>query len=178
MFRKAKRPAWPAALGGLVLIAAGGCGLLVDFFDPDLAGRLGLDPATIKPQQGTVIVAFANSTRYPAAFNAYWSRDANNLAGYSRNFSVDVPSGNVRNEVLECPVGVISPGSLDSTFTPSGLAVVVQAAGEAAQVEYAGPPLISGDGFFCGDVIEIRVSAIGTGDTATYAVSVRVIRGR
>ena len=178
MFRKAKRPARPTALAGLVLVAAGGCGLLVDFFDPDLAGRLGLDPATVKPQQGTVIVAFANSTRYPAAFNAYWSRDANNLAGYSRNFSVDVPSGNVRNEVLECPVGVVSPGSLDSTFTPSALAVVVQAAGEAEEVQYAGPPLISGDGFFCGDVIEIRLSAIGTGDTATYAVSVRVIRGR
>ena len=172
---RAMRLAW---IGGLVLIVAGGCGLLVDFFDPDLAGRLGLDPATVRPEQGTVLVAFNNTTRSPAVFSAYWSRDARNLTRYSRNFNVDVPAGNVRNEVLECPVGLVSPGTLGPDFGRDNVAAIVQTATGFEDVAYAGPVLVSGDGFVCGDVIEVRLSSVGTGEAATYSVSVRVIRGR
>lgn len=177
--RRVSTRAWdPAWVGGLLLVVAGGCGLLADFFDPSLADRLGLDPAFLNPQQGTVIVAFNNTTRSPAAFSAYWSRDARDLTRHARNFGVDVPAGSVRNEVLECPVGQFSPGTLGADFSRSRGAVVVQTATGFETIDYPGPELTVGDGFACGDVIEVRLSAIGTGEAVTYSVSVRVIPGR
>ena len=167
--------------GGLVLLAVGGCGLVVDLFAPGLAQAVGLDPASIKPQQGTVIVAFNNTTRYPATFFAYESADAVNLARSSRNFSADIAAGKVGNEVLECPVGLISPGSLSSTFTVDGVAAsvagVAGTTGVLATVGYTGNPVISGSSFSCGDVIEIRLSAGGTTEAPTFVISVRVIPG-
>ena len=88
------RTAWERIVcvlaGGVVLLAVGACGIVSDLLAPGLAQEIGLDPASIKPQQGTVIVAFNNTTRYPATFFAYESADAVNLARSSRNFSADI----------------------------------------------------------------------------------------
>ncbi len=158
---------------GASLLLLGGCGLVSDIFDPGLASQIGLDPAIIRPQQGTIIVAFNNTTRYPAVFYCAWSLDAQNLSQKSRNFSVDVPGG---NEVLECPVGLITPGSIEAEFTYNNLAAVVTAPG-AGEVTYNGGPLLNGTSYLCGYVIEVRLYSIGTGENATYGVTVRVIPG-
>lgn len=166
----------PRLLGALALFMVSGCGLVGDLFNEDAVRQLGLDPATVFGEDGTVIVALYNTTRVTADFNAWWSLDASNLTAKSRNFSVEVEGGAVKNEVLQCPIGVISPGSLDANFVASDVAVVLDS-GE--QVTYTGPVLLSGSSFLCGDVIEIRLLPIGgTSDTQEYAVSVRVIRGR
>jgi hypothetical protein len=167
--------------GGVVLLAVGACGLVSDALAPGLAQQIGLDPASIKPQQGTVIVAFNNTTRYPATFFAYQSADATDLTRSSRNFSADIAAGKVGNEVLDCPVGLIAPGSLDSTFNPAGVAAsLAGVAGSTvalAEVAYFGNSVISGSSFSCGDVIEIRLSAGGTTEAPTFAITVRVIPG-
>lgn len=179
------RTAWERMVcvlaGGVLLLALSACGLVSDALAPGLATQLGLDPASIKPQLGTVMVAFNNTTRYPATFFAYLSVDATDLTRSSRNFSADIAAGKVGNEVLDCPVGLISPGSLDSAFAPGGIAAsVAGVAGSTAalaEVAYAGNPVISGSSFSCGDVIEIRLTAGGTTEAPTFAVSVRVIPG-
>ena len=167
---------------GLVLLAGGGCGLVGDLFAPQFAQEFGLDPATIKPQQGTVLVAFDNTTRFPATFFAYESVDAQDLTRSSRNFSADVAAGKVANEVLDCPVGLISPGSLGSNFAVDRTAVIlagtVGTTATGTTLLYAGNPVISGSSFSCGDVIEIRLSATGAADQPVFTVSVRVIPGR
>ena len=179
------RTAWERRVcvlaGGVVLLAVGACGIVSDALAPGLAQQIGLDPASIKPQQGTVIVAFNNATRFPATFFAYASADAVDLTRSSRNFSADIAAGKVGNEVLDCPVGRIAPGSLTSTFTVDGVAAtlagVAGSTGAVAIVGYAGNPVISGSSFNCGDVIEIRLSAGGTADAPTFVISVRVIPG-
>jgi len=161
---------------GLSLLLVSGCGLVSDIFDPGLASQIGLDPAIIRPQQGTIIVAFNNTTRYPAVFYGAWSLDAQDLTQKSRNFSVEVPAGSVRNEVLECPVGLITPGSFEADFSYNNLAALVTAPG-AGEVTYSGGPLLNGSSFLCGYVIEVRLYSIGTGENATYGVTVQVIPG-
>jgi hypothetical protein len=165
----------------MVLLVVGACGLVSDALAPGLAQQIGLDPASIKPQQGTVIVAFNNTTRYPATFFAYQSADATDLTRSSRNFSADIAAGKVGNEVLDCPVGLISPGSLSSAFAVDTVAATLGGvAGSTAAdaiVGYAGNPVISGSGFSCGDVIEIRLSGGGTVEAPTFAITVRVIPG-
>jgi hypothetical protein len=179
------RTAWERMVcvlaGSVALLALGACGLVSDALAPGLAQQIGLDPASIKPQQGTVMVAFNNTTRYPATFFAYLSVDATDLTRSSRNFSADIAAGKVGNEVLDCPVGLISPGALDSAFSPSGVAAsVAGVAGSTtalAEVAYTGNPVISGSSFSCGDVIEIRLAAGGTTESPTFAITVRVIPG-
>ncbi len=105
-----------AALG-LLAAGLGGCGIVGDFFAPTLAASLGLDPSTINPSQGTVIVAFHNMTQSPATFLAFKATNASDFTTGSRNFSVQVQPGQVGNEVLDCPVGLITPGTFVVTGT-------------------------------------------------------------
>ena len=163
---------------GLAVLPAGGCAVVGDLLDPGLAVALGMDPATIKPQQGVVIVAFNNTTRYPAQFFAFESLDADDLTQSSRNFSAEVAAGQVQNEVLDCPVGLIAPGSLGDNFAYDSTAVVVTGPDFAEIKPYNGPPLLSGSSFSCGDLVEIRVSATGAGAGERFAVTVRVVPGR
>lgn len=167
-------------LCGLVLVPAGGCAVVSDVLSPGLLAQLGFDPATIVAPQGTVIVAFNNQTQFPADFFAFESVDARDLTRSSRNFSVHVDPNQVRNEVIDCPVGLISPGSLGATFAISTQAVdVLAAGGAAAQVAYAGQPLENGTAFVCGDIIEIRLVAAAGGtqqQNQAYQLIVQVIR--
>ena len=173
------KPLMLTTLCGLLALPSGGCAILADALDPNLAVMLGLDPATISPQRGTIIVAFDNTTRFAAEFFAFESVEPE-PADYvvdSRNFSVQVPAGQVRNEVLSCPVGAISPGSLDASFAPQTLAVQVTTDTEVTDVEYTGQALQAGTAYSCGDVIEIRLVATGTATAQTYSISVRIIPG-
>ena len=75
---------------------------------------------------------------------------------------------------------MISPGSLGEdfsleTFTRTAVSVVEQ--GEDATtttVDYAGEPLVSGETYFCGDVVEIRLYQTTQG---AYQIAVRILPG-
>jgi hypothetical protein len=160
----------------LLALPIGGCGLPLDLLNPNLASSLGFDVSTIQSGQGTVIVAFQNATRYPVTFFAFESQDTTDLSIDSRNFSLEVANGEVGNEVLSCPLGLISPGSLNASFQISEVAAEVQAEAGAVQVAYGGAPLQINSAFSCGDVIEMRVSP--SGDATTFVLTVRVVPGR
>jgi len=190
--------AWPKTrlvrglMLGMMLAPVASCGIPADLLNPGFLVGLGLDPATVIPQQGSVIVAFKNSTTHTATFYAFESVSAIKLGQSSRNFSVDVGPSEVKNEVLDCPVGLISPGELAADFTPDTRAAVVHVVTTAQQtqtqnevdVAYTGDPLTSGSAYTCGDVIEIELSAAagGTnGQTANqqqFVLTVQVIPGR
>lgn len=176
------RRRWVWLGGALLVLPLGGCALVSDMIAPSLPLQLGLDPATVTPQQGVVVVAFNNTTQFPAEFYAYEAPNAQNVSSSSRNFSAQVDAGKQQNEVLDCPVGVISPGSLNASFQPDSTAVTVAGTagtqGVVATVAYTGPALEVSKAYSCGDLIEIRLSATGTTDQPTFAVSVRVIPGR
>lgn len=163
---------------GVLAVTVGGCAVATDMLDPGLFVQLGVDPATVSQPQGVVIVAFNNATSSWATFRAYQSQGAGSPEARSkgaRNFYLQVESGDVRNEVIECPVGEISPGSLDASFDPESLAAVVHTAGGDVNVDYGGVPLEISKSFSCGDVIEIRLVPLTTGDDTDYRIVVRVI---
>ncbi len=165
----------------VLALSAGGCPLVADLMAPGLPLVLGFDPASIVAPQGVVIVAFNNTTRYAAEFYAFEAADARDLTKGARNFSAEVPAGKQQNEVLECPVAIIAPGSLGADFQRVTTAVLVGGTADAAvtaAVPYTGPMLQSGNAYNCGDVIEIRLSSTGTVESPTFSVSVRVIRGQ
>lgn len=162
---------------GLGLLASLGCVVAADALNPGFFAALGFDPNTIFPSSGTVIVAFTNTTSLPATFYAYESADAQDLSIDSRNFSVGVESGETRNEVLACPVGVLSPGSLGADFSVDSLAAEVQETGGVVTVTYEQAPLIAGADFRCGDVVDIQLYATGGTGEGAYEISVRLIPG-
>ncbi len=203
--RATKRPAWALAVGGLLAVLAGGCGIMGDLFNPALVTQLGIDPAVVYPPQGTVIVAFHNMTQFPATFFAFKSTSATDPNQGARNFSVQVDPGKVDNEVLDCPVGIISPGTFTGgstgttgqtgtgTTTTAGFdATAADIAGTDASgnavtgtATYTGIPLIVNDTFRCGDVVEIQLTSTGgtttapaggTGTQTGFAINVRIIR--
>ncbi|MEW6251541.1 MAG: hypothetical protein AB1716_12910 [Planctomycetota bacterium] len=202
----------PSTIVALVVTVLGGCPVIGDFFAPGLATSLGLDPTAQQPAQGVVIVAFQNMTQFPAVFYAFKATNSVDWTVGARNFSLEVAAGQVSNEVLECPVGVIVPGSFTYTLTSTNqtgtgetgtgqtgttvtvtgtydntaatIAATAQGGTAAAEatVAYAGQPLISGNAFRCGDVIEIRLiqataATGGEGQQQQFAISVRVIPG-
>lgn len=164
-----------------LLVALAGCGVVADLINPDFVTGFGLDAGVVRPSQGIILVAFNNQTRSEAALLAFMSRNANDLTRDSRNILVVVEPRQVRNEVLDCPVGVISPGSLGADFSISSAAALVG----GTEVTYDGPPVVSGVAFRCGDVVEIRleeVTGAGTGGegeaNVDYRVTLRVIPGQ
>lgn len=170
---------WVCVVCGLLLLPVGGCTILADALDPNLALELGLDPATITGQQGVILVSFVNNTRNPATFYAFEVANANTASSSARNFSLQVSGGDVSNEVLYCPVGLFGPGELDASLTPAfdQAAVVSEDEGDV-EVAYAGGVLQSGDAYQCGDVIEIGLSTIVVDEDETYVVTVQVIPGQ
>src|ERR1051326_275006 len=118
-----RRQSWvqASALGLLCILGGTGCPVAADFFNPNVFGTIGIDPNTVKPPQGTVIVLFKNNTQSPAVFTAFESSTITNFTTQnSRNFSVGVEAGQSQNEVLDCPVRIITPGSFDAAgmFNP------------------------------------------------------------
>ncbi len=163
---------WIAVMAGALLLAPTGCGVALDALNPAFFAGLGFDPGTIFPPAGVVIVSFTNNTGNDATLYAFESR-ATILEEYSRgarNFFIQADAGESRNEVIDCPVGTISFGSLDASFAPDDLAIVV-ADGE---VTYEGAPLINGSDFQCGDLIDVQLYA---GGATGYLMVVQVIRG-
>jgi hypothetical protein len=168
------------AIIGLAVPLLSGCVVLSDVINPNLLVSLGFDPNTILPPTGTVIVVFNNQTQFPVTFYAFQAQEPNDLRVDAANLSLTVDPNATRNDVLDCPVGVISPGVLDNDFNPDPLAATVFTGQQGVDLNYAGAPLLSGRDYTCGDVIEIRVTAGAAGGDAqqAFAVTVRVLPGR
>ena len=164
---------------GFVLTPLTGCLLAADVVNPAAWAAIGIDPATVARPPGVIIVAFNNTTRFDASFAAFSLVDRNDVTKGSRNFIVDAAAGEAANEVLECPIGLVAPGSLLPDFSTSPLAATVNA-GDAGvvSVNYEGPALELGTSFACGDVVEIRLTEQRVGDDQAYFVSLRVIPGQ
>ena len=141
-------PVCGRALGGvavaLLVLTCGGCLFVTDLFNPALASQLGLGSGA----SGVIIVAFNYTTGFPATMQAYESRDAGDLTRDSRNFSAEVTGGSIANEVVECPVEVVAPGSLGAEFAAETLAATVITDTATVEVNYAGPPVTAPD-FLC-----------------------------
>ena len=161
--------------GIVLLVPLPGCIVAADLFDPSFISSLGIDPITVFPRTGTVIITFSNDTSSTARFRAYEIGDAANPEGNARNFSVDVPAGEVRNEVLDCPVDVISLGTLDASYAATANAATVYATADT-EVTYGGSEMQSGSEYECGDVISVRLTQQGQ-ESTTFAVSVEIIPG-
>jgi hypothetical protein len=167
-----------------LLVPAAGCTTVVnDLVNPDFLSRMGVDSSS----QGSMLVVFNNQTRYTANMSAFYSSSATDLTKKSRNFSVQVPGKSNKNEVLDCPIGLVMPGTLNADFTvDSATAALVDPGGLAAAVGYDGVPLQSGMAFVCGDLVEIRLSevaaAVSTDPNAvaesSFVISLSVIPGQ
>jgi len=160
-----------------VLLSLAGCAMATDLVNPSFLSTFGIDPATIIQSPGRVVIAFQNSTSGVADFGATVASSLSTTAqDIEYVYARDVAANETRTMVVECPAGVIIPGA------PIGgavLAASVVSDAAVAAVAYAGAPLIEGDDFFCGDVIEIRVVETGV-DAATVVVElqVQVLAGR
>lgn len=165
---------------GFVLAPLSGCLLAADVVNPAAWAAIGIDPATVARPPGVILVAFNNTTRYDATFFAYSMADRLDPTKGARSFAAVAEAGQTANEVLECPVGVISAGTLQADFSVDTLAATVETGEEQGQVQvaYAGPALELGTAFACGDVIEIRLIEQRVGETSQYFISLRVIPGR
>lgn len=162
-------------LAGAALIS--GCAIPLDLLNTGLASNLGFDSFAISPPEGRVIISFNNASGITASFVAAESDSATDPASNPTDvIANDVVPGEIRNRVLDCPAGVITPGQAGATG--DSVAVVVQV-GDGVDVNYAGAALVPGRDFTCGDVIEIKLVQIGTGtEAANFAVLVQVFPGR
>lgn len=172
------RAAVATVLSAAVLFPSGGCILAADAINPGLFSALGFDPQLIFPPRGTLIVVFRNDTQSPALFSAFETSDLNDLTLDTRNFSVTVDPGASRNEVLECPIGAISPGLVggegEDLEIDAANAGIVFDEGAGTAVAYGGSVLQSGQDYACGDVILVTLQQFG----ADYGFTVQVIKGR
>ena len=155
---------------GLLSAACSGCLIASDLVSPGFISALGLDPGVFFPSHGVVVVSFTNNATAPATFYAYQSVDATDLTRQSRNFSVTVDPGETRNEVLICPVGLISLGTLDANFQPDDVGARVG----GDDVTYTGAALVGGRDFDCGYLIAVRLIPVA----GELSLSVQVVPGR
>lgn len=163
-------------------LVCGGCVVAGDLVNPDFAAALGLDSSVLRPGSGTVIVAFTNSTSFPAEITVAVSSDPGDPTANAQTIAVPLDEpGETRNIVLDCPVGVITPGVPHADFSTNSVAAVVFSGG-GVQVTYTGAALVAGSQFSCGDVIEIELRQTGTGtgeqQTNQFSFRVTVIPGR
>jgi hypothetical protein len=171
---------------GLLIVLAGalaGCEFGVDVLNPDFLQQIGVDASSIARPQGNIIVAFNNTTGSRATMLAFIADNPADLSEGARNFSAVVDAGGIRNEVLDCPIGLICAGSVDGSYEVSGIAaqveVVEDETQEVVQVEYnVNFALESGVGFQCGDVIEIRLEDAVLDGQQAFQVRINVIPGQ
>lgn len=168
---------FPLKTLALTVAAAGmsGCAVVSDLVNPDALTALGFDPATIVSTQGKSVIVFSNMSSTPAYFVATVSDDPANPVSEVEPLIVGlVDAGETRNSVLDCPIGVITPGNATATFTSTGGAALVIVGEGLVEIPYGGSGLRSGTDFLCGDLIEIRLTEAG----GAFNIEVRVLPGR
>jgi len=146
-----------------------------------------LDPGTILPPPGKIVVAFNNQTDRVVRFYAYALEDAQDVGAGFASVSSDVAPGEVRSGAFDCPVAALAPGGVNADFTIDGVGATYDFGGAApVAVTYTGSPAYGERGdFVCGDVIEIQlIQTIVTGGTneqdnqSAFEFRVQVYPGR
>ena len=173
-----------AALGLLICVGAltGGCPVISDAFNPDFLTSFGIPSGSTS---GTVLIAFTNNSQFSAQFVAQafdtLSEDSVTTAGGPITATVD--AGKNRTFAVDCPVAAIVPGDASggttSTISVGVLSEAADGTVTTLDLVFAGNPLYSGDDFLCGDVIEMRLLQVGTGEAVEdFLLQVRVLPGR
>lgn len=159
----------------LTVSGVSGCAVFSDLLNPEALTALGVDPATIVASQGKSVIVYTNDTNSGVFFVTTISDDPGNpISNLDPLIIGEVASGESRNIVVDCPLGVVTPGIATEAFLSEGGAAFVVTAGGVAEVPFAGSGLVSGADFICGDLIEIRLVEAG----GVFDFQVRVLPGR
>ena len=155
-------------IGLPLLLPLTACFMAVDLVNPAFVSALGVDPATVIPSQGRLVIAFNNATQYDvaAAVAAVSHKASPSASDFTTVAATDIPANETHTMVVDCPVQIVVPG---------GMTVLVD--GAAADALYTGSPMLAGEDFRCGDVIEIQVVEVGASG-GTFEIRVRVLAGR
>lgn len=166
----------------VVLVAAAatlsGCFVAADLIEEDLLRALGISPQLITGEPGKIVVAFNNTTGDPAEMSVVYTTEPESTA-FTRERSVRLSAGEIRNAVIDCPVTLLTPGSLAAGAAEAARVTPIGGQG-ATVVAYQGAPLGRTD-FTCGDLIVVTLSEVaGTGaeQQGTFAIRVRVVPGQ
>lgn len=172
---------------GLALTATvpllGSCVIAADLINPALLFQLGLDPGSLRPPPGKVLVVYVNDTDVLVEFQAYQANDPDDLAGGGVVISAnEVPPGENSNDQFECPTGAISLGQVDANFAVNNTgALVFNQPGAGTAIPYNGTVMREGVDYNCGDVIEFRITAVTGQDQNQqqgFVIRARRIPGR
>ena len=151
MRKRSRRYLLPLVLG-LLIVPLSGCFVVADLLKEQALTSLGFNPDSILAAQGRVLVAFTNQTSGEIAqFSAAVSDQILSsgqlaTADFQTLLATAIPAGETRTLVVDCPTGVIVPGT-----------AVVVINNVVSTVTYAGSQLTSGSEFVCGDVIELAL---------------------
>src|SRR5262245_49655930 len=139
-----------AGVASLVCLCASisGCQVAGDLVNPDLLATIGVDPQTVHPITGRIVVAMNNTSAFDASF---FVAVANKDLTDPQTASADVGNGETGNAVFDCPVGLVAPGGFDAMGNTLGTTVLVTTPTAVVPVAYTGVPLESGRDFQCGD---------------------------
>jgi hypothetical protein len=153
-----------------LLVPLVGCVFAADLVNPGILSAFGFDPESIIPSQGSVVIAFNNTTQY--AVDSMYASIGESVSTAAEDFELvsatDLVASETRALAFDCPVGVVAPG---------GAFVVV--AGTVEEVTYGGSLMVAGDDFSCGDVIQMSLVQVGGDDTdVAFAFQVQVLAGR
>ncbi len=164
----------------LLVATASGCVVGADALNPGFLSALGFDPATVIPPAGRIVVTFNNQTDFPASFTVTVADSATDPTANARLLLTEPLQPNeVQAQVVECPVGLIAPGTVADQQQGGTVAAQVQMADQTVDVAYQGAPLIADDDFRCGDLIEVRLVQVADDqNNVAFQLQVRVLPGR
>jgi len=154
--------------GVALLLPMPGCFVATDLLNPGILSAVGVDPATVIPSQGRLLITYRNMTSGVAYFTSIVADDlAQAETDPTLVFATEVGASEMQTMVVDCPVGIMSP---------IGAGVITDTA--VAELTYGGSPLYSGEDYVCGDVIEVRLVETGGTEGVQYSLEVRVLAGR
>lgn len=168
-----------ACLSSLVVLT--GCPIGLDVVNPDFLAQLGV-PSTSTGNAGKLLIAYTNNSQSVATFysTSVWSQSSGE-SGTRLPSVLDVAPGENWTIVEDCPVDFVVPGQSDSGLAVSGASVEILNPDRTVlfTLTFSGAALESGDDYLCGDVIEMELVQIGTGEAVEdFVLRVRVRPGR
>ncbi|QOJ13676.1 MAG: hypothetical protein HRU75_03040 [Planctomycetia bacterium] len=167
---------WIALAAASTCTLSLGCAFATDIFNPGLLSSVGLDPARFLPAPGSVVVAFTNNLPVGVTFVSIKASDAADLTIGARVIETAVDANSTISEVLDCPIGLFSPGSLTNDFQRDPVAAFVTVGDGVEEVQYANAALLSSRDFTCGDLINVIIGPAA--NEAGIAITIRVVPGR
>jgi hypothetical protein len=164
------------------LLPASGCVLASDLLNRDLLLSFGLDPETIVPASGVVLVTLTNNTSTVVEFRVLRADDPDNPAASYDTLDATVLAGETDNKALRCPTGMITLADVgdNDAVDPANAVIVFDAADptQGTAVAYAGAALREGVDYDCGDIVAYEIHETATGANQAYEITGQVIKGR